>query len=285
MFPVLFKIFGFDIHSFGVMVALGFLAGYLWMRYAAERMEEDADRIADLSLWVLLAGIVGARLLFVLVHRNEYVDHPLEALMIWKGGLVLYGGILGAMLTGFLIIKRRGMSFHRTADIVMPCLMLGLAIGRWGCLMVGDCYGRVASDLPWAIRFPNIAGSMMPHTLIDRPLHPTQIYMSLNAFLLFLILTVVLRRRRFEGQVFYIGLMLYAISRSIIECYRGDNLERGYFGPLSTSQWISVVIALLALWRYVVARRNASVVVGAAAFSTPIPSPREDVPEGDTRER
>jgi phosphatidylglycerol:prolipoprotein diacylglycerol transferase len=256
MHPILFKIFGFEVHSFGFMVALGFLAGYFWMRYSAEKTGDNADRIADLSLWVLLSGIVGARLLFVIVHADQYRHNPIEIIMIWKGGLVLYGGLIGAVAAGAWLVRRKGMNFFRTADIAMPCVMLGLSIGRWGCLMVGDCYGRLATGLPWAIRFPDVPGTLMAPKLIDQPLHPTQIYMSLNALVIFVILTLVLRRRRFEGQVFLLCLILYSITRSVIEVYRGDNEERGYLGPLSTSQWISLAVVLFALWQYVLRYRR-----------------------------
>jgi phosphatidylglycerol:prolipoprotein diacylglycerol transferase len=258
MHPILFKIFGFEVHSFGFMVALGFLAGYFWMRYSAEKTGENPDRIADLSLWVLLSGIIGARLLFVLVHLDQYRNKPLEIIMIWKGGLVLYGGLLAAIIAGAWIVRKKDMNFLRTADVVMPCTMLGLAIGRWGCLMVGDCYGRIAQDLPWAIRFPDVPGSLMDPGLIGQPLHPTQIYMSLNAIVIFVILTLVLRKRRFEGQVFFLCLILYSITRSIIELFRGDNVERGYLGPLSTSQWISLFVVIFAIWQYIQRHRGAS---------------------------
>ena len=153
------------------------------------------------------------------------------------------------------------MNFHRTADVALPCVMLGLGIGRWGCMMVGCCFGNIAPDLPWAVRFPDLPDSIMMQThpdLIGQPLHPTQLYMSLNAFAIFVILSLVLRRRKFEGQVFYLCLILYAISRSTIEFFRGDNEDRVYFGPLSTSQWISIAVALFAIWMYILRRRRAA---------------------------
>lgn len=270
MHPILFKVLGYEIHSFGFMVALGFLAGYFWMRYSARKVGEDPDKIADISLLVLLSGIVGARLLYVMVHIEDYSSNPLEVVMIWKGGLVLYGGLIASLVAGFVLVKKKNLDFHRTADVSMPCVMLGLMIGRWGCLMVGDCYGRLAPDISWAIRFPGEAveglpgrlipvndGCLIPPDLLNQPLHPTQIYMSLNAFLIFVILVLVLRRRQFEGQVFYLCLILYSISRGIIELFRGDNTERGYYGPLSTSQWIGAIVVVFALYQYFIRRSKA----------------------------
>ena len=264
MHPVLFKVLGYEIHSFGFMVALGFLAGDFWMRLTARKLGEDPDKIADISLLVLLSGIVGARLLYVLVHLDEYSSKPLEVVMIWKGGLVLYGGLIASMIAGYFLVKARRLNFLNTADVCMPCVMLGLVIGRWGCLLVGDCYGRIASNLPWAIRFPGQEvpglpeklipvkeGCLIPPDLLNQPLHPTQIYMSLNALLIFIILVLVLRKRRFKGQGFFLCLILYSISRGIIELFRGDNVERGYLGPLSTSQWIGIVVVVFALYQYI----------------------------------
>ncbi len=252
MYPILVKIFGYPVHSFGFMVAVGFLAGYFWMQHSARKMGENPDRIADLFLWVLISGIVGARLLYIMIHPCSLA----EAFMIWKGGLVLYGGVLAAILAGAWIVKKKGMDFLQTADIAMPCVMLGLSIGRIGCLLVGDCYGKPAPDLPWAISFPNVPGSMMPTDRLNVPLHPTQIYMALNAILLSIVLTVVLKKRSFKGQVFCLSLILYSVTRSVIEIFRGDNEARGYLGSLSTSQWISAAVIVFALWKYISLRQK-----------------------------
>jgi phosphatidylglycerol---prolipoprotein diacylglyceryl transferase len=270
MHPVLFHNSLCDIHTYGALVAFGLLAGYFRMQYSARKLGDDPDRIADVALWVLICGFLGARLLYVVVRFDEKYRHdPIGVFKIWEGGLVLYGGIITALLVGLWLIRKKGMNFHRSADITMPCVMLGLTFGRWGCLMSGCCFGQKAPDLPWAITFPAIEGSMVPGDFQGTPLHPTQIYMSLNALAIFVILTLVLRRRRFEGQVFYLSLILYSISRSIIECFRGDNEERGYFGPLSTSQWISLVVVLFALWRYVACWKKA-----------PAPAPAPPPPAG-----
>jgi len=258
MHPILIKDFFVNIHTYGVMVALGFLAGYFWMHYSARKVGDDPNQIADISLWVLISGVIGARLLFVLIKIDNFKDDPIAAFKIWEGGLVLYGGIIAAILVGIWLIKKKKMNLYRTADVAMPCVMLGLSIGRWGCLMVGCCFGKVCDSLPWAIHFHEVEGSMLPHKFFDLPLHPTQVYMSLNALLIFLVLTAVLKWRRFEGQVFYLCLILYSITRSIIECFRGDNVQRVYFGPLSTSQWISIGVGAIALWQYVSLHRKAT---------------------------
>jgi len=251
MYPVLFTLYGFDVHAFGFMVSLGFIGGWICLQYTATRSGIALEKIQTFFPCILVSGILGARLLFVLVHLETYINHPLEIVMIWRGGYVMYGGFLLALLTIFLLARKKGIPFLALGDAILPCSMLGLFIGRWGCFFIGDCHGKPASEsLAWAIRFPRIEGSMIPEELINLPLHPTQIYMSLNGLLLFGLTLWILFRRRFQGQVLMTGLILYGLGRTVIECFRGDDKARGYFGPLSTSQWISIGLVLFALWAY-----------------------------------
>jgi phosphatidylglycerol:prolipoprotein diacylglycerol transferase len=251
MHPVLVEFLGLKIGSFGVLVALGYLAGLFCTLRLAKGRGVDPGLVNDLLLWVVVGGVLGARLLYVLVHPSEFRASPLDVLAIWKGGLVFYGGFAGAFLLGALFLRRRKASFLDVADVCMPGAFLGLSIGRWGCFLVGDDHGRV-TGVPWAVRFPDVPGSLLPRELIGQPLHPTQIYLSINALLIFLILLAVLRHRAFRGQVLWCALALYSAGRFFIEFYRGDDDARGIVGPLSTSQWIGIPLFILGvalLWR------------------------------------
>lgn len=260
MYPILGEPFGIPIRSFGVMVALAFLAALIVATREARRSKLVApEKIGDLLIWIMAGGILGARVLYVIVHwKKDFSHDPMLVFQIWKGGLVYYGGFLGAFVAGFLFTKRHHIDFITLGDICLPAAMLGQAIGRVGCFLVGDDYGRVAPDLPWAVTFPDIKESLLPEPLRGQPLHPTQLYMLLQAFLIFVILSIVARHRRFRGQVFFLALILYPIGRSICEMYRGDFVERGMYFGVSTSQWISIPILIVGLVGFTRAYRRYS---------------------------
>ena len=256
MYPILGEPFGIPIRSFGVMVALAFVFAMLAATREARRSKLiDPERIGDLLLWVMAGGILGARVLYVIVHwKKDFAHDPWLVFQIWKGGLVYYGGFLGAFLMGYLFTRRHKLDYITLGDVCLPGAMLGQAIGRIGCFLVGDDYGREAPGLPWAVTFPDIEESLLPQPLRGQPLHPTQLYMLLQSLLIFFILSMVARHRKFRGQVFFLALMLYPIGRSICEVYRGDYLERGMYYGVSTSQWISIPVFMVGLagliWAY-----------------------------------
>jgi len=231
VWPVLFtvRILGHElpVRSFGLFVMVGFLVGMWWgtrlsRRYGSDP-EHDHERIPDLAWWVLLGVIGGGRLAYVLVNPGDFVHAPWEILAIWKGGLVMYGGLILALVLGAWKVRRLGMDPWMTADYGLTAGFLGQAIGRWGCLAVGDDYGAPTS-VPWAIRVPNPLpeGSLFPPVLAGLRVHPTQLYMSLAALALFLLGSWLLRHRRFRGQVCALLLAGYAVLRFVIECYRWD---------------------------------------------------------------
>lgn len=239
MWPEIFRIGDFPLRSFGLFVALGFIVGvqvgaWLSKRYGTDP-QRDPERITDLSWSVLIGVIVGARLAFVLVNLGYFVEHPLEIFAIWEGGLVMYGGMILALLLGIRKARSLGMPVWRTTDYGLTAAFLGQAIGRIGCLAVGDDYGKVVAEkpdgsAPWfAIRFPDPlpAGSAFPPELAGLPVHPTQPYMTLKALALFLLGMWLLKRKKFHGQVTCVLLMGYAVLRSIVELFRGDAIARG----------------------------------------------------------
>lgn len=234
MWPELFTIpyLGLPIRSFGLLVGAGFLIG-VWLAARLSRTygtdpQRDPARIFELSTWVLIGVLAGARLAFVLVNWKDYASRPLDIVKTWEGGLVMYGGLILALALGAWKAKKLGMPGWQSADYGLTAGFLGQAIGRIGCLMVGDDYGRPTS-VPWAITFPDPLpkGSAFPPEWAGIPVHPTQPYMTLKALALFGLGLWLLRRKKFHGQVTLVLLMGYAILRSIVEIFRGDAGARG----------------------------------------------------------
>jgi len=254
----LFSLFGCEVEAYSFMVSMGFISAFLWLLYIRIGSGVSFDKTVVLYTMTLISGILGARLLYVIVHYPIYMETPSEIFDTSKGGFVLYGGIAAALLATYCLAKIFKVAFSEIADLMTPCLMLGIFVGRWGCFFKGCCHGKLTQDtLPWSINFPFDQASVIPNNLVHQPIHPTQIYMSLNALLIFIITMYFLRKRKFNGQVFALGIALYALTRSFIEFFRGDADERIFIGPLSTSQWISAGAFCFAITLYLVMKNRA----------------------------
>ncbi|HSC35017.1 MAG TPA: prolipoprotein diacylglyceryl transferase family protein, partial [Thermodesulfobacteriota bacterium] len=170
MYPELIKIGNFSISSFGVMIALCFIAGYLVITLETKRKGLNEKLVGNLFLATMAGGIIGAKLLYVFenVPLSDILSHPLDNLLS-RGGLTYYGGFFGAIILTWIIAYRNKLSMWVVGDLAAPALALAYAIGRVGCFLVGDDYG-VPSDLPWAMAFPK----GLPPTNV--PVHPTQLY-------------------------------------------------------------------------------------------------------------
>ena len=244
MDPIAFQLGGFAIHWYGVLVALGFLAGLWTASRRAPLGGIPADRIADLGPWLIAGGILGARLLYVLTYWNTaFAGRPwYEVLMIHKGGLVFYGGLIGATLATVIFARLKKIPLWALADVLAPSISLGQVFGRLGCLMNGCCFGH-ASAAPWAIRFP------ADHETAGQPVHPTQVYEAGLSALLYAGLAALFRRKRFDGQVFAVYLVAYPLVRSVVEVFRGDYKALS-FGVLTPAHWVSagILAAGLLLW-------------------------------------
>jgi phosphatidylglycerol:prolipoprotein diacylglycerol transferase len=201
------------------MMAVAFVAGF-WT--ASRRCVCDGlapEKIIDLGPWLIIGSILGARTLYVATYWKEsFAGQPVwEIFAVWHGGLVYYGGLIGAALGVILYSRLKKISLWKLADALAPSIALGYVFGRIGCFLNGCCYGR-ACDLPWAVHFP-ADNPLHPPTF---PVHPTQIYDSLLNLLLYLALAWFYRRKKFDGQIFAAYLMCYALTRSIVESFRGD---------------------------------------------------------------
>ena len=258
MFPLLFEVpifGGVRIYTYGLMYALGFLIGISYVARLAKKSDVSPETVLDLSFYIILAGVIGARVLYILTDWQRFSGHPIDVFKIWEGGLVFYGGLIGAMIASYVYTKKHKISFLKVLDLFMPGASLGHAIGRLGCLAAGCCYGKPAPAwFPFSISFPASSHSLAP---VGVPLYPTQIIESLSLFLVFLFLARLYPRRKFDGQVFISYVISYGIIRILVEIFRGD-LIRGFLIPnwLSTSQFISIGFIIFAVILYRVLKQR-----------------------------
>jgi phosphatidylglycerol---prolipoprotein diacylglyceryl transferase len=232
--------------SYGVMLAIAFTAGYLDSLRRAIKIDSDPKQVENLFLTVVLASVIGARLFHVFFEEwPYYAANPGKIIAIWEGGYTLYGAMLSAILAMFLYVKIKKVDYLEYMDIAAPAAMLGLFFGRIGCFLAGCCWGR-ETDVPWAVTFTNPEAFTSARNI---PLHPSQLYESFAGLLIYLYLNWRFRNRRFEGQIFFHGLLLYSIARFVIEFFRGDDY-RGYLfhGALSYSQLVSLGILPFAVY-------------------------------------
>ena len=245
MLPELFRIGSFPVNTYGVLLALAFMAALFVASRLGGRDGLPRERVFDLGLWMLLGGLIGSKLL-LMVAEPEYGQDWRNLLSIdfLRSGGVWYGGFLGGLLTGVLLIRRYRLSFWKVTDAFAPGVALGQSIGREGCFAAGCCWGR-PTDVPWGVEFGELA-----HRITGVPtgvhLHPTQLYESVATLLIFLFLYWLHRRKRFDGQVIGAYAVLYGLTRFTIEFFRddprGDILGLTTLTGLSTSQLISLLV-------------------------------------------
>lgn len=236
-------------------MALGFFMGLWTATRRAQRVNVAPETVTDVTLWLMLGSILGARTVYVTTYWNqEFANQPwTEIFMVQHGGLVYYGGLIGATITGIIYLTWKKLPVWKVADILAPSIALGSVFGRIGCLMNGCCYGYQCS-LPWAIHFP------VSHETHGVAVHPTELYDSGLNLLLYLGLAWGFRRKKFDGQIFAAYLMIYAIFRSIAEHFRGDYPVDHIHNGLTSAQLVSIgtFAAGLLAWFWLARRRPAS---------------------------
>ena len=239
MHPILIKIGPIPIHTYGFLIATGFMVGVSVIKRLAIRSKLDVDKILDVSFWGLLVGLLGARILFVITRFESYMRNPIEIFKVWEGGLVFLGGLLLVIPFVIWYLTKHKVPIWKSLDAFAPGLTIGHAFGRFGCLAAGCCYGKPTGS-SYGIK---LYSELVEPNLRGIPLHPTQIYEAVSLFILFLGLIFIHYRKKFDGQVAVSYLIAYPIIRSIIEVFRGD-LIRGFVIEdfLSTSQFISILI-------------------------------------------
>lgn len=252
MHPDLFKIGPLTIHTYGVLVAAGFLLGLGLAVRQARKEGIPPEKVVDLGFYILLSALIGSRLFYILINASHYMKNPIDMFKIWEGGLVFYGGLLLAVPTVLWYVKKNALRAWSTVDLFAPSIAIAHALGRLGCFFSGCCYGKPAEGLPWSVTFTD------PESLaiIGVPLHPTQLYESLGELINFFILITLRKYKSFNGQLFLIYIILYSVLRFIVEIYRGD-VSRGFIASqLSLSQGVSILMFLVAVAGFVILRQK-----------------------------
>ena len=240
--PVAFTVFGIDVMWYGLIITCGMLLAYLYGLSRAKIEKVKADDITDLTLFLIVFGVIGARLYYILFKLEDFV--VADAGGAWEnflataknmlnfrgGGLAIYGGIIAGFVTAFVVARVKRIRFPVILDIVAPCLMIGQMIGRWGNFVNVEAYGS-NTDLPWKMGVGTSGG--MPYV------HPTFLYESLWSLVGLILVSVFYKKKKFHGQVFVFYGLWYGLGRAWIEGLRTDSLM---LGPLRVSQMLSIVI-------------------------------------------
>ncbi len=258
------------IFGYGMLVLIGFLSGLWLSRLRAKRIGLDPEILTDLSLWLLITGVVGGRVYHLVefrethyVHCKTVLDTLIATVNLTEGGLVLNGALFGGTIGFFVFCYRRKLPALQLIDVIMPGVFFGVGFGRIGCLMNGCCFGDPC-DLPWAIQFPRGSvtwddlvrrGLLTPADQLTMPLHPTQIYSSIDGFMLGTILWNLYPLRARNGQLLGMACMMYACTRFLIEIFRNDTEKSSHVGlSLTVAQWNSVGLFVigtaLLVWLY-----------------------------------
>jgi phosphatidylglycerol:prolipoprotein diacylglycerol transferase len=288
MFPELFKIPGLDftINTYGVLMAMAFIVGFWVMSRLATRDGLDKNKVYDLGLWILVASLIGSKVLMVITEWNEVYRHNLSqifSLDFFRSAGVFYGGFLGAVIASVIVMRMYRLPWWRTADVFAPGIAIGQAIGRLGCFSAGCCWGKPTTafcGVHFTERGHEITGvPTMPAHLAEPArrvwtetlgnpgavlhLHPAQLYEVAATLAIFGLLLWLGRRRRFEGQIVLMYALLYALARFVIEFWRDD--PRGEMFGLSTSQLIAIGIFFWAMIMLLVRSRKANMATINAA--------------------
>jgi len=240
VYPELFSIGPITVYSYGVLLAASYLLG---LRLAMSRGKSrglDSNRVLDLGIYIIIAALVGAKLLLLIVDFDQFRRSPADLFSLVRAAGVFYGGLLLAAVVAFWYIAKHRMPFWTTCDAFAPGIALGHVTGRLGCMAAGCCYGT-QTTVPWAVVFTNPLAATNVGTPLNIPLHPTQLYEAgAELLILVFLLTTERRGKAFAGRTFWAYMLLYAISRYIIEFYRGD--PRGMVLGMSTSQFVSLLL-------------------------------------------
>jgi phosphatidylglycerol:prolipoprotein diacylglycerol transferase len=258
MHPEIFH-FGFiHLRSYGLMMALAFVAGTFLALRESRRLGLDEDKVVNVILVTLIASVLGARMLYVLEHLPEFRREWTSVLALWQGGLTLYGGIAAGTFAGLVAARRMNLPVWITADALTPALALGTMFGRIGCFLNGCCYGR-PTDLPWGVVFPHDSFAFLEFG--EQPVHPSQLYNAAAGLMLFAIFQALRGRFKVPGVMFWTFIATFALIRIPLDLTRAYEPEavllRIGTADLTESQMMSVGLVLFAVLMILRLRRMA----------------------------
>ncbi|MGE4283537.1 MAG: prolipoprotein diacylglyceryl transferase [Clostridia bacterium] len=231
---VLFHIFGLPVHFFGLMIAIGMLAGIYVAYIEAKRKGLNVDKLFDIVIYSIIAGVVGARVFYILFYNLlYYIENPIEIIKINEGGLSIHGGLIAAFIVALLYIKKHKLNFLKYADAIAPAVILGQGIGRIGC----DVFGKaMATPLPWGIRYQ---GQLV---------HPAQVYEFILDYLVFLIVWRMRKSVKYDGQIFLWYVILFSVNRGIVELFRVNPLVIGWFSIAHLLSLLFIIGTLIVMY-------------------------------------
>lgn len=227
MHPVLFRLGPLTIHSYGLMMAVGVALGLWFIYFQARKQGLDAPRIIDAGFYTILISLLGAKLVLLVGSFSYYTRYPGELLSLARSGGVFQGGLVFGVVFALWYFRRRRIPAWPVADLAGPALALGHGFGRIGCFLAGCCYGRECAAPP-GVTFHSQYAHDLTGIPLENALHPVQLYEALLNFLNFLVLFLILRRKRFDGQIFSYYIINYSVIRFITEYFRGDHPERAF---------------------------------------------------------
>jgi phosphatidylglycerol:prolipoprotein diacylglycerol transferase len=243
MHPIIFSIGKLTIFSYGLFVALAFFTAITYLSNQIKKSKEkilSQDELYSLFIYIIVSGIIGARLLFVFSNRQDFFLDPASVFKLWEGGLTYYGGFISA--AGFVLayVKKKKISILKLGDFLAPALALGHAIGRIGCFFAGCCYGK-ETNAAWSVVFRDKNSS----AVLGVRLHPTQFYEAFGNFLIFFFLYFYSKKEHKKGGIVSFYFISYAVLRFVVEFFRGDPDRGGQYFGLSVSQILSLILFII----------------------------------------
>jgi len=266
MYPVLLKIGPLTIHTYGFMMAVGVALG-LWFIYVqAKKAGLDANKIMDAAFYTIIVSLIGAKLILFLSNISYYFSTPKELFSLARSGGVFQGGLTFGVVFALWYFHRKKIPTWKTADLIVPALAMGHGFGRIGCFSAGCCYGTECAA-PWAVIFKNQYAAQLTGVHLDTPMHPVQLYEAILNFINFGVLFLILKKKKFDGQVFAFYIINYSIIRFFTEYFRGDHEDKVYFirgssaySSLSMPQLFCVLGLIAGAVLFVVLKRRKSAV-------------------------
>ena len=254
---VIFQIFGYDVYWYGVIIASGVLIALAFAIREAKRTGQNAENYVDIALFGVIFSVIGARLYYVLFSWELYIDEPLKIFALREGGLAIYGGIIAGVITVMVYTKIKKLNFWLVADTAAPSLILGQIIGRWGNFFNREAFGGYTDNI-FAMRYlkeqvNNIAPSVLKNTITVNgteyiQVHPTFLYESVWNIGVLIILLIMRKNKKFDGQIFGFYLLGYACGRVWIEGLRTDQLKIGHFAVSQILSAVLIFVAFALLW-------------------------------------
>ena len=253
MYNDLFSIGPVTIHGYGLMIGIGFIVGLFVGEWLAKKKGIESDNVVSLAIWILVLGFLAGKLLFIITEIPDIIAGN-TSIIAAGNGFVVYGGIIAALPIGLIYCKKKKISFLSMGDCIAPATAVVQGFGRIGCFLAGCCWGREAHGNELSITFTNSAYA--PNGI---PLVPTQLYSSALNFLNFILLYIIFKKEKHEGEAFACYVIFYAVGRFFIEFLRDD--PRGAVGALSTSQFISIFMAIFGICFLIFVRKHGKAVV------------------------